>query len=155
VHQRRGDARRDHQLLLDQVLGHHRTGRAHVAADVHELHVGQVAGRLVVVEDRVNGGFGVETVPAGVRLAVDHDDGLARVPADVLDGDQVQVEQLDHGPVLGAADEAVAGQSGVLSQADFHQVRQPQHRAEAVRVRVDVGDEGDEVGAFQTGQELV
>ena len=94
-----------------------------------------------MVDDRVEGSAVGQVVPAGVRLAVHHHHG-ARLPAvRFFDGNQVEVEQLDHRPVLGPADEAVAGQAGGLAQAHLDQVSQAHHAGETVGVGVDVGNE--------------
>jgi hypothetical protein len=97
----------------------------------------------------------VETVPAGVRLAIDHHEGLSFGPGYLVDGHEVDVEQVDHGPVFGPADEAVAGQACALAEAGFHEERQPHHAAQAIRVGVDVRDKRDPGGIFQTCQEPI
>src|SRR5262249_52347656 len=109
VHQRRRHALRQRDLLLHQVAGDQRTGRPDPAANVEERHAFEVAGRGVVVDDGVEWAEIAQVVPPGVGLAVHHDHRFAVRPGDRLDGQQVKVEQLDHGPVLGPADRAVAG----------------------------------------------
>src|SRR5262249_6479839 len=91
----------DRCFLLDQVFGDQRAGGAQTAANVHERDVLQVAAGLVVVDDSVDGGPLVEAVSAGIWLAVHHHEGFAVFPFDIVDGDQFQVQVLDHGLVLG------------------------------------------------------
>ena len=145
----------DRHPLLAEVLGDHRAGRPVAGADVGERDAVEVAGRVVVVDDRVKSDRLGERVPAGLGLAVDHHDRVARLPDDVLDGDQVEVQDLDHGPVLGPADEPVAGDDGRLAEPGLDQVGQPEHAAEAVRVGLDVGDEDDPIRGPQPGEEPV
>ena len=44
---------------------------------------------------------------ARLGLAIDHDDRVGIVPANLVDGNEVDVEKLDHGPVFGPAYQAV------------------------------------------------
>ena len=78
-----------------------------------------------------------------------------RLEGHVLDRDQVEVEQFDHGPVLGPADEAVAGHAGRLAEPGLDQVGQPEHAAQAVRVGLDVGDEGHARGVLQPREKTI
>src|SRR5262249_1275980 len=128
---------------------------AQAAADVHELDALEVAGRLVVVDDGVQGGLVSAGVPAGVRLAVHHDGNLARPPLKSVGRHEVDLQELDHGSVLGPAGDAVSGQGGRRGEGGFDQVGQAHHAGEAVRVGVNVGKEGDGGGISQPGEEAV
>ena len=141
----RGHARRQRRVLLHQVARSPASRSApEAAADVEERDAGQVAGRLVVVDDArrrctsplklcrpVLGWLSTMTTASSSRQS------MSSI------GDQVDVEQIDHGPVLGPADVAVAGQAGGLAEAGFDQVGQADHAPEAVGVGVHVGDESD------------
>src|SRR5262249_44854834 len=97
----------------------------------------------------------VERVPARVRLAVYHDNLLPLAPDHFLNGHEFDVQHFHHGPVLGPADQAVAGEARWLLKAGFDKVGQTHHAAEAVRVGLDVGDKGDCGGIRQACQESV
>src|SRR5262249_26011912 len=138
-----------------QVFGDQRTGGPEAAADIGERHALEIAGRVVVVDDGVEGSLIADVVPAGVRLAVHHHDRLGLVPVKLFDGDKFDIENLDHGPVFGPADRAVAGQAGRLGEARLHQVGEAEHAAEAVGVRVDVGHEGHAAGLLEAAQKPI
>src|SRR5262249_29504675 len=76
-------------------------------------------------------------------------------PDNLFDGLQVDAEDLDHGPILGPANEPVAGQSSRFVQASFDEVCKPEHAAKAIRIWVHVGDKGYESCVRQSGQETV
>src|SRR5438552_804600 len=96
-----------------------------------------------MVDDRVQRYGWIKAMPASVWLAIYHDKGVSLLPNHVLERLKVDVQQFDHGEVLGSADQAVSNQAGRLVQTRFDQVGQPHHAAEAVRVGVDVGRESD------------
>ncbi len=97
----------------------------------------------MVVDDGVERGVLGQVVPAGVRLAVHHDEDFPFLQLRFFDGNQIEVEKIDHRSVLSPADETVAGEAGGLAQADLDQVGQTHHAGETVGVGVDVGNEGD------------
>ena len=58
----------------------------------------------MVIDDAVNRNLSAESMPAGTWLAVHHHDGIASCQRDFVDEDEIDVEQIDHGLVLGPAD---------------------------------------------------
>jgi hypothetical protein len=97
----------------------------------------------MVVNDCPDRHIGRQAVPAGVRLTVHHDDRPVGGPIDLLDGQQVDAETLDHDPILGPADKAVPHEAGRDTELAGHKVGQPHHAPQAVWVRVDVRNQGD------------
>ena len=98
-----------------------------MAANVNERDVPQLPRGGVMVDDGVERRAAFQRVPAGLRLAVHHHNGLVVGPVQVFDREQFQAQQFDHGPVFGPADRAVAGQAGGFAEAAFDQVSQAQH----------------------------
>jgi hypothetical protein len=90
-------------------------------------------------------------MPASVRLAIDHDDGLVLGPIELLDREQFEFEEIDHRPVLGPTDGAVAGEAGRLIEAGLDQMGQAEHATEAIGVGVDVRNERHPVNVFKAG----
>ena len=68
----------------------------------------------MVVEDGDRQG-GLAGAPAGIGLAVDHDDGRLGADRRRLDGDEGDLQQVDHRLVLGPGDDAVDGQGDGLA----------------------------------------
>ena len=157
VQQRRRHADGNRDFLFHQVARYQRTGRTQPAAHVDERHAFEVPRRAMVIDDRVERQLRAEVVPAGVRLAVDHDHGLALAldPGHLLDRQQVDLQKLDHGPVLRPADEAVAGQARRFSQARLNEMSQAQHAAQAVWVRLNMRDEGNASRVGQARQKSI
>src|SRR5215510_14800391 len=94
-------------------------------------------------------------MPAGVRLAIDHDQRLALLPLDLADWNQFEVEQINHRLVFGAADQAVAGHPRRNAKGRLDQMGQPHHAAEAVRVGVDMRNKSDRSHRSQAVQEAI
>jgi len=61
----------------------------------------------------------------------------------LLDRGQVDGQFLDHHAVLGPVYQSVACQSGGLAETYLDQMSQPHHAAEAIGIRLNVGDKGD------------
>src|SRR4051812_14931219 len=99
----------DADFLLDEIAGNQRAGRPDTSAYVQEGYSVQIAGRLMMVDHGVNGGFAIERMPACFGLAVHHDDSFLFVPADLLNGNEVEIEGIDHGPVFSPTNRAVLG----------------------------------------------
>jgi hypothetical protein len=108
----------------------------------------------VVIDDGIEWDV-AERVPAGVRLAVHHHNRFARHKIHIFNRHEVEVEQLDHCPVLGSVDQPVASDSRRFPESALDQVRQPQHAAEAVRIGLHVGNESDARRIAQPREELI
>ena len=136
----------DRDVLLDQVLRDERAGRPEGRADVRERHAVQVARRVVVVDDRVEavvsesvcrpvfGWLSTITTASSGRQSTSsigtrsrwRTSTIARFSARLMRPSRVMTCR--------------------LAESGFDQVGQPEHAAEAVRVRVDVRNEDDSFG---------
>ena len=156
VEQGRRDPLRNLDVMLHQVLRDDGTGRPDILPDVEESDVFEIARRLVMIDDGVYRTRGPqERMSARARLAVDHDDRVGIVPDDVFDRHEIDVEDVDHRPILGPADLAVARQAGRNAEALVNEMGQPHHACEAVRIRLDVRYEGHGSEIGEAGQELI
>jgi hypothetical protein len=155
VEQTRGQPGRDLDLLLAQILRHQGAGGAEIVAEIRERHPLEVARGIVMIENGVERAVFVQVVPARVGLAIDHDHRFLVYPIHLVDRVQFDVEQLDHGSVLGSTDQSIACQAGGLLQAGLDQVSQAHHGSQAIRVRVHVGYEGHTPERFEAGQETI
>ncbi len=155
VEERRRNALGDRDVLFHQVTRHQGTGRPNSAADIQERNVLQVTMHFMVIDDGIERHFIGQMVPARVGLAVHHDRGFRFRPAQLLDRNQLDVENVHHRPVFGPVDGAVAGQAGRFAQADFHQMGQPEHAAEAVGILVDVRHKRNAAGLLQAAEKPI
>jgi hypothetical protein len=115
----------------------------------------KVAGRVVVVDDGVKRHGFAERVSPSAGLAVNHYHCVVGTPLHLFDGGQVEVEYVHHRLILRAADEPIARDEGRFAESSFYEVGEAQHAAEAVGVRLHVGDEYDTLKGGETQQEPI
>src|SRR5580765_5481737 len=109
----------------------------------------------MMIDDGVNRNILAEGMTAGVGLTVNHDNRFAWFPVNFVDGNQIEVEQINHRPVFGPADMAISSNAGRQSQARLYQVSQADHAAQAVWVGLHMRNKGDSWHVAQTSQEAV
>ena len=109
----------------------------------------------MVIDDGVNGNLLIEGVPAGAGLTVDHDQSVVVLPANLVDGNEIDVEQIDHGLVFRPANLAVTGQLRRHTQTRFDEMSQAHHAAETVGIGLNVRDKSYLPVVGKTSQELI
>ena len=96
-----------------------------------------LAGRgRVVIDHDVDAVPGRQRVVAGLRLAVDERDEVERVGVDLLDGRERHPQRVDHGAVLGAADDPAVPQRHRGAELVLEQVPEAQRRRQRVGIGV-------------------
>src|SRR5437868_4920741 len=108
-----------------------------------------------MVDDGIERYIGCQAVAAGIGLAVHHHYRLTRLVSQFIDGFEVDFEQIDHRLVFGPADETVTSEASRLAKTGFDQMGQPEHATEAVRVGMNMGNEGDQLGLYQAIEKAV
>ena len=94
-------------------------------------------------------------MPAGAGLAIDHHHGIFFTPIDLLNRFEIDVQAAYHRLVLCPAYETITGENAGLLQLFLEQVSQAEHTAQAVRIRVNVGNEDDALEAIKAFQQLM
>jgi hypothetical protein len=90
----------------------------------------------VVIDDHVDGAVDGQGVVAGAGLAVDDGQDVEAGGGQFFDGRERDLEDVDHGPVLGAADDPAQGQGGLQAGLVLDQPLEPDGGGQGVGIGV-------------------